>query len=114
MRDLRLHCVIGIDPAEREAPQQVVLDIEIALARAAGEAADGVPRPAVDYAAVMRRMQEFAASKPHGLMEDFAAEAAGVIVSEFDAAEALVRCRKPRPFSNLGEAAAEATAYPRG
>ena len=65
--------------------------------------------PAADYAAVFRRMQSFAAGKQHGLMEEFALEAARIILAEFAAESVRVYCRKPRPFAALGEAGAEIT-----
>lgn len=97
-----MRCKIGIDAAEREVPQRIMADIEIApLADAAGG------RPAVDYAAVLRRMRAFAAEKRHDLLESFAEEAADIILREFAAAEVRVVCGKPRPFSDLECAAAE-------
>ncbi|MGI9296347.1 MAG: dihydroneopterin aldolase, partial [Gammaproteobacteria bacterium] len=102
LREIRLRCKIGIDAAERETPQRVLADMEIAPAAAAAP-----DRPAVDYAAVLRRLREFAASKQHGLLEHFAEEIADIVLTEFAAAEVRVFCRKPEPFSDLGAAGAE-------
>ncbi|MGI9305711.1 MAG: dihydroneopterin aldolase [Gammaproteobacteria bacterium] len=101
---MRLFCKIGIDPAEACAPQLLLADIEIAPVRRAENT------PVVDYAAVFRRLQSFAAEKQHGLMEEFAEQAAQIILSEFAAEEVRIYCRKPRPFADLGEAGVEFTA----
>ena len=103
LREIRLRCKIGIDAAERETPQLLLADADIVPAE---DAAPG--RPAVDYAAVLRRLRAFAAAKQHLLMEHFAEEAADIILEEFAAAEVRISCRKPRPFSDLGAAGAEA------
>ena len=108
LRRLRLFCKIGIDPAECETAQHLLLDVEITPAN------DGKPdTPVVDYATVMRRMEQFAAEKQHALLETFAREAAEIIAAEFDVAHVRVTCRKPRPFSQLEEAGAEVSLTPR-
>lgn len=102
LRQLHLFCKIGIDPAECEVIQHILLDVEIAPANSSEP-----NTPAVDYAAVMRRMEQFASEKQHTLLETFAQEAAEIIMAEFDAAHVRIICRKPRPFLQLEEASAE-------
>lgn len=102
LRGIRLHCKIGIEAAEREVPQLLTADAEITPA---ADAAAGCP--AVDYAAVLRRLREFAAEKRRDLLEEFAEEAADMILREFAAAEVRFVCRKPNPFADVDAAGAE-------
>ena len=92
-----------MDAAEREVPQRVLADVEISPAALPASS----DCPAVDYAAVLRRLREFAASKQHGLLEHFAEEIADIVLNEFAAAEVRVSCRKPEPFPDLAAAAVE-------
>lgn len=97
LRRMVVSCKIGVDRAEAHAPQMLLVDAEIIPARGAF----------CDYAAVRRRLRALAESKQHGLMEDFAREAAEMILAEFPAEKARIVCRKPRPFADVGEAGAE-------
>ena len=102
LRGLRLQCVVGLEPAEAAARQQVVLDLRI-LPLAAPEGAV----PGADYAAVAARLRRMAESERFLLLEDLAVHVADVLVGEFPVAEVQVRCAKPRVFSDLEEAAVE-------
>lgn len=104
LRQLRLFCKIGIDPAEQEIAQQLLTDIDITPS--ADSVADSAV-PSVDYAAVIIRLREFAAAKPHALMENFARQAATMIITEFAADTVRIYCRKPRPFADIEEAGVE-------
>ena len=72
IHDLRVETRIGVYDWERELPQTVRLDVELGLPSdkvfRSGEFAD-----ALDYAAVVKRLQAFAADHPHQLLERFAA-----------------------------------------
>lgn len=106
LREIRLSCRIGIDPAENEVSQLLLTDVEITPVAKPESVSDG-QKPEVDYAAVLARIREFAASKQHQLMEQFASEVADIILNEFAAAEVKVSCRKPTPFSDIAEAGVE-------
>ena len=102
LRGIRLKCKIGIDAAEREIAQLIIADVEMT------PAADAAPgRPAVDYAAVLRRLRDFAAAKQYDLLEHFAEEAAQTILREFAAADVRIACYKPKPFADLNAAGVE-------
>ena len=79
LRGIRFYCRIGIDAAEREVRQKLLADVEIVPIATSESSA----LPAVDYAAVLRRLRVFAESKQHDLMENFAEEAADIILNEF-------------------------------
>lgn len=102
LRKIRISCFIGIDQAETEVPQQLLLDVEITP-----EALPAADTPAVNYAAVLHCLQTFAAGKRHDLLENFALQAATAIMNEFAVAAVRLYCCKPHPFANLGEAGAE-------
>ncbi|MGU9951136.1 MAG: dihydroneopterin aldolase [Gammaproteobacteria bacterium WSBS_2016_MAG_OTU1] len=102
LRQMSISCKIGIDPAEQQTPQKLILDVEITPA-----ADDASSILSVDYAAVFYRLQTFAAAKQHTLLETFAAEVADILLNEFAIAAVRVVCEKPRPFAGLGGAAAE-------
>ena len=102
LRGLRLSCIIGIDAAEKDIAQRVLVDADITPATA--QTSD---LPTIDYAAVVRRLREFAAAKSHGLLETFAEEAAELVLAEFTAVEIRLYCRKPSPFADLEEAGVE-------
>lgn len=102
LRGLSLKCIIGIDAAEKCVRQLLLLDVVLNPDKAA--AAD---TPAVDYHAVVCCLHNLAAQSRHGLMEDFAEEAATVLLREFNISRVRVYCRKPKPLAGLAEAGVE-------
>ena len=93
IHDLRIETKVGVYAWERELPQTVRIDLDIALpsARAfeTGDLAD-----AIDYAAVVQRMREFAATHNHALLERFAEAIAALVLDEFHAQAVKVRVAK--------------------
>ena len=90
IHDLRLETKVGVYAWERELPQTVRVDLDIALPSArpfeTGELAD-----AIDYAAVVKRVREFAATNSHALLERFAEAIAALVLDEFGAQAVKVR-----------------------
>lgn len=106
LRDLRLHCLIGVDPAERRIRQPLLVDADIVLAAAdGGGAADDTPL--VDYRAAADALRKLAKDEQFGLMETFAQKAAETLLEFAGAAAVRIYCRKPAPFADLGAAGAE-------
>lgn len=93
IHDLRLETKVGVYAWERELPQTVRVDLDIALPSArpfeTGELAD-----AIDYAAVVKRVREFAATNSHALLERFAEAIAALVLDEFGAQAVKVRIAK--------------------
>ncbi len=58
---------------------------------------------ALDYAAVVKRLQAFAADHPHKLMERFAQAIADVLIGEFGAPWVKVRVAKLAPIAGVKE-----------
>ena len=93
IHDLRVETRIGIYEWEKHARQTVRLDVELGLPSdevfRTGDFAD-----ALDYAAVVRRLQAFAADHPHYLLERYAQAIADLLMNEFGAPWVKVRVAK--------------------
>jgi dihydroneopterin aldolase len=102
IHDLRVETRIGIYDWERHLAQTVRLDIELGLPSddvfRTGDFAD-----ALDYAAVVKRLQAFAADHPHQLLERYAQAIADLLMSEFGAPWAKVRVAKLAPIAGVKE-----------
>jgi dihydroneopterin aldolase len=93
IHDLRVETRIGIYEWEKHAKQTVRLDIDLGLP------SDDVFRTgdfndALDYAAIVKRLQAFAADHPHHLLERFAQAIADLLTNEFGAPWVRVRVAK--------------------
>jgi len=102
IHDLRVETRIGIYDWEQQRAQTLRLDVELGLPSDAvfrtGDFAD-----ALDYAAVVKRLQAFAADHPHKLMERFAQAIADVLMDEFGAPWVKVRVAKLAPIAGVKE-----------
>jgi dihydroneopterin aldolase len=106
IHDLRVQTRIGIYDWERALAQTVRLDVELGLPSprvfASGDFAD-----AVDYAAVVRRLQALAADHPHELLERFAQAIADIVLKEFAAPWVRVRVAKLAAIPGVRELGVE-------
>ncbi|HET7031687.1 MAG TPA: dihydroneopterin aldolase, partial [Casimicrobiaceae bacterium] len=102
IHDLRVETRIGIYDWEAELPQTIRLDVEIGLPSDAvftsGDFAD-----ALDYAAVVKRLQTFAADHPYKLMERFAQAIADVLIDDFRVPWVKLRVAKIAPIAGVRE-----------
>jgi dihydroneopterin aldolase len=102
IHDLRVETRIGIYEWERRLAQIVRLDVELGLPGddvfRTGDFAD-----ALDYAAVVKRLQAFAADHPHQLMERYAQAIADLLMGEFGAPWVKVRVAKLAPLAGVKE-----------
>jgi dihydroneopterin aldolase len=102
IHDLRVETRIGVYDWEQHLAQTLRLDIELGLPSAkvfqTGELAD-----TLDYAAVVRRLQAFAADHPHKLMERFAQAVAELLMGDFGAPWVKVRVAKLAPIPGVKE-----------
>ena len=93
IHDLRVETRIGIYEWEQHVKQTVRLDIDLGLPSddvfRSGDFAD-----ALDYAAVVKRLQAFAADHPHHLLERYAQAIADLLMNEFGAPWVKVRVAK--------------------
>jgi dihydroneopterin aldolase len=106
IHDLRVQTRIGVYAWEQRLPQTVRLDVELGLASdrvfATGDFAD-----ALDYAAIVKRLQALAADHPHQLLERFAQAVADVVQGEFGAPWVKVRVAKLAPIAGVRELGVE-------
>ena len=102
IHDFRVETRIGVYDWEQNLAQTVRLDIELGLPSDAvfrtGDFGD-----ALDYAAVVKRLQALAADHPHKLMERFAQAIADVLLGEFGAPWVKVRVAKLAAIAGVKE-----------
>lgn len=98
--ELRVETRIGVYAWERHLSQPLVIDLELALPSARAFASDDFA-DALDYAAVVRRVQAFAADHPHKLLERFAEALADVLRAEFGSPWVRVRVAKLAPVPGV-------------
>jgi dihydroneopterin aldolase len=93
IHDLRIETKIGVYAWERQLPQTVRVDVDIALPSSrpfeTGELAD-----AIDYATVVSRIRDFAGTHDHRLLERFAEALAALVLDEFGAQAVKLRVAK--------------------
>ena len=102
IHDLRVDTRIGVYDWERQLPQTVRLDIEL------GQPSDKVFRSgefadALDYSAIVTRLQAFAADHPHQLLERFAQAIADIVLGEFGSPWVKVRVAKLAAIKGVKE-----------
>jgi dihydroneopterin aldolase len=102
IHDLRLETRIGVYEWEQHLRQTLRLDLELGLPSDTAFATDDLA-DALDYAAVVRRLQAFATDHPHKLMERFAQAVADIVLGEFNAPWVKVRVAKLAPIAGVRE-----------
>lgn len=82
LHDFKAKTLIGIYPWERKVPQAIQLDLEIALPTSRACKTDKI-EDALDYALVIKRINEILAEKHFSLLEALAEHIAQTILKEF-------------------------------
>lgn len=93
IHDLRLQTRIGVYVWERELPQTLRLDVDLGMPSDAAFRSDALA-DALDYSAIVARLQAFAGEHRHGLLERFAQGVADIALQEFKAPWVRVRVAK--------------------
>lgn len=93
IHDLRVRTRIGVYAWERHLPQMLRLDVDLGLPNDAPFRSDDIA-DALDYAAVVKRLQQFAADQRYHLLERFAQGVADIALQEFAASWVKVRVAK--------------------
>lgn len=104
IRDLKLPTVIGVHPWERQAPQTLLLDLELGTDATRGAARDAIA-DALDYEAVARRLLALGAASSFQLLESFAEAAVAMLRAEFGARRVILTVRKPGALRDAREVA---------
>jgi dihydroneopterin aldolase len=115
VQELRVETRIGVYAWERQLSQPLLIDLELALPSAKAFASDDFA-DALDYAAVVKRVQAFATDHPHKLLERFAQALADVLRAEFGSPWVRVKVAKLAPVTGVKRVgvAIERGVYPRG
>lgn len=95
LHNLRIDCIVGIYPHEREQTQTVFLDIELDYDFAKAAASDVIP-DAVDYDHVVASVSGLIQSRRFQLIEAMAEETAAMLLAGLPQVEAVrIEIRKP-------------------
>ncbi len=95
IHDLLLRCIVGINPDERDKPQDVLLNLTLYVDVRRAGATDDIA-DAVNYKQVTKRVIELVENSHFFLVERLATEVAHVILTDFPAvARVSVQLEKP-------------------
>ena len=95
LQGLRVECIVGIHPHERETPQSVLFDIDLDYDFAAAATSDAIDG-AVDYTAVVRQVTALAERRQFQLIETMAEESAAMLLAQFPQVGTVrIEIRKP-------------------
>ena len=92
--DLRVETIVGIWEWERQVPQTVRIDLEMAADIGRAAASDSI-EAALDYRAVAKRVAAFVVESRYQLIETMAEGIAGVVAGEFAVPWVKVSVHKP-------------------
>ena len=98
--DLRVETRVGVYEWEKHVKQAVMINLEIAMPNSRAGASDDLA-DALDYAAVVGRLQAFLADHPHDLLERLAEAIAALVLEEFHAPWVQVRLAKIAPLPGV-------------
>ena len=94
IKDIRLRAIIGTDPAEREDPQELIVNVSMELADSRAVASDSLD-DAVDYRALQQRIARRVEASSFHLLEALAGAVLGLAMEDPRVRSALVEIDKP-------------------
>lgn len=97
--ELQLEAVIGVHDHEREAPQPLRMDLELAANTRRAAASDRI-QDALDYTAVAERITRFVAASEFQLVETLAERCADLLINEFETSWLRLTLHKPQAIEN--------------
>jgi dihydroneopterin aldolase len=100
IHELRVDTRIGVYAWEQHLAQSLLIDLELAVPSAKAFASDDFA-DALDYAAVVKRVQAFAAEHPHKLIERFAEALAELLRTEFGSPWVRLSVAKLAPVAGV-------------
>jgi 7,8-dihydroneopterin aldolase/epimerase/oxygenase len=100
IQDLRIETRIGVYDWEQHIAQPLLLNIELEMPSAKPFTSDKLA-DAVNYAAIVLRLQAFAADHPHKLLERFGDAVAEIVRDEFGAPWVRVSVAKLAPMPGV-------------
>ena len=93
--DLRLKCRVGITDEERSVPQEILLDISLAVDLKPAGIGDGLG-DTVDYNEMMQRVSQFASEREFKLLESLAEGIAALALRIARVEKVTVKVRKAK------------------
>lgn len=108
VRGLKVTTIVGIFDWERQVPQPVILDLEMATDIRAAAAADDIAAT-IDYKAVSDRLSDFIRSNQFKLIETLAEQCADIVLQEFAVVALTLRVSKPEAISTADTVCVEIT-----
>lgn len=103
--DLKAECRLGVHEWERQSPQPIWIDLELAIDAAKAARRDDV-QDAVDYGRLVTVVKGVAEGKTYRLLETLAEAIAAAILAQFRVGQAKVRVKK-RALPGIDYAAVE-------
>jgi len=94
IRDLLVRGIVGINPEERRAKQDVVINLELTVDTRAAAKSDDIAQ-AVNYRSVCKRVIEHVEGSTPLLVERLASDIARLVLAEFGVQRVRVRVEKP-------------------
>lgn len=95
LHNLRINCIVGIYPAERDTPQPVFIDVEIETDFAAASQSQAIG-DTIDYNGIAQLLRDLANRRRFLLLEAFAEEGAATLLKKFsDIQKVRLEIRKP-------------------
>ena len=105
LRDLKIICIVGIHPGERELLQPLFLDLDMDLDIALAAETQEVSAT-VDYSGVTAQLTELAQDRKYHLIEAFAEEAAALLFGTYPPIEEIrLAIKKPNAVPEAKHAA---------
>ncbi len=105
IHDLKAECRIGAFDWERERPQPIWIDLELAIDAAKAARRDDV-QAAVDYGHLVTSVKGLAEGKTYQLLETLAEDVAALVLEEFRVPQVRVQVKK-RALPGIDYAAVE-------
>ncbi|MBI4081695.1 MAG: dihydroneopterin aldolase [Candidatus Lambdaproteobacteria bacterium] len=94
LHDLRVECIIGVNPAERETPQPLLISLSFPRDFAQAARRDALEHT-IDYAEVARAAREFAGAGRYLLLETLARRLGEHLCTRFALDALSLHIRKP-------------------
>ena len=106
IRELRIQCIVGVLPAERVTPQEVLVSLDVGtdVVRAARS---GELDHTIDYAALAEQARALVVAGRYRLLETMAEDLARCALQSELAAEVRVTIRKPAAIAGARDAGVE-------
>ncbi len=99
IKGLKINCIIGVLPHEREQEQDLIADLELEFPLREA-ALSGDLSKTIDYAKVADRVAAYAVKRQAELLESLAEELCALILKEFKPGTVTITLTKPAAVPN--------------